>query len=207
MCRLLGGIGRPRYISEFTRVAFRDSAGKNHPDGWGFAVHAQSLFIFKTIFPIWERPRDIPPGMAFVVHARRGERLGTSLEHVQPHYCEGVVLAHNGGAKISMRYIKDLNLAFRSSSERLACLFGKLVRKRGVENAIELLIKVAKPSPAINFISLIPSERVLVVMNYHTGNRYYTMWKKDQVFSSEPLGGGWTPMSEDGSPLYEVIRY
>ncbi|UXD22332.1 hypothetical protein IPA_03620 [Ignicoccus pacificus DSM 13166] len=207
MCRVLGGVGRARYLNPFIRIAFRDSKGRSHPDGWGFAVHSSELKVFKTLNPIWERPRTLPLGKAFIVHARRAEKLPKTLEHVQPHLCEGVVLAHNGGVRIPMSTLKDFFLAGRSASERLSCLFGKLLRNNDVEKALSRLSDVVEPSPSANFVALIPERRLFVAYNYHKGSDYYVMWVGDRVVASERLREGWKPLSESGEPKWIVWEY
>ncbi|ALU12171.1 hypothetical protein EYM_01035 [Ignicoccus islandicus DSM 13165] len=207
MCRLLGGLGKPRYLSEFVKIARRDSKGKPNPDGWGYAVidSRGQLRVFKTLYPIWERPTRLPEGIAFLVHARRAEKLGRSIDHLQPHVCNGVVMAHNGGVALPLEAIKDLNLAFRSSSERLACFLGNLVSRLGTERAVNILSKRIKPTPSANFIALVPSEMKFVVYNHHLGDPYHVIWRKGNVFSSEPLGPDWKPMSSNGEPRWEVL--
>ncbi len=205
----MGGLGRPRYLFEFVEVAKGDSKGRSHPDGWGYAVAKGNgnLEVFKTLYPIWERPLKPPSGRAFILHVRRAEKLGKSLEHVQPHLCNGVALAHNGGLKLPLESLSGFNLAYRSSSERLACLFGRLVERFGTEKALEVLSKRVKPKPSANFLAIVPSESKLVVYNHHSGDPYYVMWRKGNVFSSEPLGEGWEPLSEKGAPAWEVLSF
>jgi len=198
LCRLLGGVGRPRFLNAFSEIAFKDSRGRSHPDGWGFAVYSKRIKIFKTLYPIWERPRPLPSGRAFLVHARRAEKLPRELDYVQPHTCNGVVLAHNGGLKMSMSYLSEFLLAKRSASERLTCLFGKLLERYDVEGALEVLTKMIKPSPSANFVALIPKLKIFVAFNYHVGDRYYIMWVGDGVVSSERLRENWYPLSENG---------
>ncbi len=208
MCRLLGGVGRPRYLLEFFRIARRDCRGRSHPDGWGYAVYKDNMIVtFKTLYPPWERPKDLPSGKAFLVHVRRGEKVGRSLDHVQPHICNGVVLAHNGGASIPFTLLKEFYLPERTTSERLACLFGRLVERFGAEDAIAKLTAMVRPTPSANLIALIPKERILVALNYHNGDSYYVMWEKEGIFSSEPLGEGWRPLSENGKPVWRILKF
>jgi len=206
LCRLLGGLGKPRHISNFVRIAKKDSKGLSHPDGWGYAVHTDSeLVVRKFIEPIWERFEVPPPGRAFIIHARRAERLPRSLDYVHPHVCNGVVLAHNGNAKVPP--VKGLVLSRRSSSEKLACLIGSLIKVTGVKEALNKIVDVIEPKPSANFLALVPWQRTFIAFNYHNGDKYYTLWIKGNIVASEPLGKDWEPLSEDGKAKWIAMKY
>ncbi len=205
---MLGGLGKPRHLYEFIKIARRDSKGISHPDGWGYAVqHNGTLIIKKFLEPIWERFEVPRAGDVFIVHARKARRLPKLLDHVHPHVCHGVVLAHNGNAVIPTPLLKDLNLAERTSSERLACLLGILLSRFDIENSLKKLSRLVTPKPSANFLALVPWMRKFIAFNYHTGDEYYTLWKKGNVISSEPLGEGWEPLSLSGKAEWIVMDY
>lgn len=205
---MIAGKGKVRYIYEFVKVAKSDSKGLSHPDGWGYAIHNKdSLIVKKFIEPIWERFEFPTTGDAFIIHARRAKRLPKSLDHVHPHICHGIILAHNGNASIPLLLSNEFNLARRTISEKLACLLGKLLFNSDIEGALQKLIKIVKPRPSANFLALLPWKRKLIAFNYHNGDEYYTLWTKDGVVSSEPLGKGWEPLSLDGKPKWLIMDY
>lgn len=202
MCRMMAG-RRPSYLLEFVRISKRDSRGLSHGDGWGYAVYdGRSVRVTKKLDPIWESFEALPR-FPFVLHARRAKKLPKSLDHVHPHVCNGVVLAHNGNA--AMPLPSGMNLARRTVSERIACYLGRLLRSMSVEEALSTFVRTVKPKPSANFVALVPWLNKLIVMNYHNGDEYYVMWKKGDLFSSEPLGSGWEPLSLTGKPVWEVL--
>ncbi|HIH90389.1 class II glutamine amidotransferase [Ignicoccus hospitalis] len=204
MCRMMAGT-RPRFITNFVKVARKDGKGLPNGDGWGFAAYLAdgTILIKKKLEPIWESLEPLPRA-PFLLHARRAEKLPKSLEHVHPHVCNGVILAHNGNVEVPRP--SGLKLYRRTSSEALACYFGALLASgRELEEALETVSKTVKPKPSANFVAIVTSASKLVIFNYHTGDRYYVMWKKEGVYASEPLGEGWQPLSEDGAPVWEVV--
>ncbi len=208
MCRMIGGLGKPRHLYEFVKIARRDSKGISHPDGWGYAIQRNdSLIIKKFLEPIWERFEVPDAGDAFIVHARRARRLPKLLDHVHPHVCHGVVLVHNGNVSLPMTLLRGLNLAERTSSERLACLFGILLSRFDIESALKKLSELVEPRPSANFLALIPWMRKFVAFNYHSGDEYYTLWRRGSIVSSEPLDKDWEPLSVDGKAKWLIMDY
>ncbi len=206
MCRLMASL-KPVYITDFIRIARKDSRGLSHGDGWGYAsLIGNRLKVKKSLEPIWEDYVDVPRA-PFILHARRARKLPRSLDHLHPHICEGIALAHNGGVEIPSMALKGLKLARRTSSEKLACLLGKMLRLSGnTDEALSKLSKIIKPRPSANFVALVAWKAEMIVFNYHNGDEYYVMWRKGYTFSSEPLGEGWEPLSKNGEPKWVVMK-
>ncbi|NPA84421.1 MAG: hypothetical protein GXO07_00245 [Crenarchaeota archaeon] len=195
---------RPRYLMEFIKIARNDSKGFSHGDGWGYAVFAGgSLRVKKKLDPIWDSWEPLPR-LPFILHARRAKKLPRALDHVHPHLCNGVALAHNGNAEVPQ--LPGLRLHKRTSSEKMACYFGYLVSSLGLGEAVRAFVRTVRPKPSANFVAIVPSLRKLVIVNYHNGDEYYTLWRKEDLFSSEPLGRGWEPLSLTGEARWAVLE-
>ena len=207
MCRIVaargGEVPNERLVRKLLQMAMGDSKGKVHPDGWGFAVLKEELVIYRSALPIWEDLVEIPKGKIFIGHVREGRLKG--LEHSHPHYCFGVVAVHNGGAQVPKRLLvrEGIRTYERTSSEALTCLMGLLINRLGLEKGLRAFVNLVRPTKAVNMAAIY--EGRLIVVNYHNGDRYYTLWASEDLseFSSEPLKG-FIPLSEDGRPVVIV---
>ncbi len=207
MCRIVASRGEEvpseRIVRKLVEMAMGDSRGKVHPDGWGFAVLRDSLLVYRSSIPIWEDLVEIPKGRVFIGHVREGRLKG--LEHSHPHLCLGVVAVHNGGAQVPKRLLvrEGIRTYMRTSSEALTCLMGLMINKLGLERGLKAFVRLVKPTKAVNIAAIYKGK--LIIINYHNGDRYYTIWANEQLseFSSEPLSG-FEPLSEDGRPVIVV---
>ncbi len=207
MCRIVASRGREvpseRLVRKLVEMASGDSAGKVHPDGWGFAVLGKELYVYRSSLPIWEDLVPIPKGRIFIGHVREGRLKG--IEHAHPHVCFGVVAVHNGGALVPKRLLvsEGIRTHMRTSSEALTCLMGILMNKLGIEKGLMAFVRLVKPTKAVNIAAIYKGK--LIVINYHNGDKYYTLWSNEELseFSSEPLKG-FQPLSVDGRPVVIV---
>jgi predicted glutamine amidotransferase len=171
----------------YVRTIWNDKTG--HPNGWGYAFYdSKSLRHYRSALPVWDDTFALPPATGQTVQAIWHSRLASdpsldlpicSHPFIAAANDDIVLFAHNGGVNVPDPTMGKLVV---DSEWALA----EIVRRGGLEQALEELKNQTKPNSALNLVVMtIPRDKTVAPkvqgLNYYKSDKperiaYYQMY-------------------------------